>query len=514
MKSATFKVLVPAVAAAIALAGCTGAPAPSGSATAAGPVSDTLRINWGSFPLSWEPGSNAMQPGHFRLPYETLLNRTHSGEILPGLATDWEMGEGAMSITLTLREGVLFHDGEPFNAEAVKTNIEYVTEVVGGQFGGPFAAVLESVEVVDDYTITINFTRPFGTATALLSDQTLPIGSPAAIADGSIATHPVGTSPWAYDPERSVEGTSMFFAQFADYWGELPPFANIEMVAIADDTAATAAVLSGEIDVTDVEAESLPLVEASPDVAFYEYAALRNAVIFFARGAGQPLEDVRVRQALCYSLDMEAYGELDPLIYPGTQHFLEGEPGYNPEITGYPHDLERAEELLAEAGNPTVELVFPAAPFNKQQVEVYADSFNQLPGVNVTVQELAVPEFVSTWSSGQFPLGIGSLRQVTPADWYNAWFSPRTPSNPSGAASPELLALVEAAQQAAPGPEQNEAWAAVMKQISDEALACGHTVAGQAIAYNTTRVTDVMPTEIAAAEPNLIDYHKVRPVNG
>jgi len=496
--------LVATVATSLALTGCSG----GGGAAPAG--DDTLTINIGGFPLSWAPGSNAMQPGHYRLAYETLLNRTREGEIQPMLATEWEFGEGARSITLTLRDDVVFHDGTPFNADAVKTNIEYVA-ANGGQYGGPLNAALAGVEVIDDTHVTINFTRPYGTFTTILSGQTLPIGSPAAIADGSIEKIPVGTSPWAYDAEQSVEGTSMFFAQFEDYWGELPPMTNIEMVAIPDDTAAVAAVLNGEIDVTDSEFEQTTLVDASDNAEWYQYAALRNNVTFLVRGPNDPLGDVRIRQALCYSLDMESYASLDPTIHAATQHFVEGEAGYNPDIEGYPYDLEKAEELLAEAGNPTLNLTFPATGFNKQQVEVYAEYFNQLPGVTVTVQELPVPEYVSTWQGGQYPMGIGSHVQLNPADWYGTWFSPQTPSNVSKYTSPELTALAGKAQGTAPGPDQAAAWADVMKQISDEALACGHAYVDQVIVYNTNTVADVQPTEIAAWEVNLIDYRTVRP---
>jgi peptide/nickel transport system substrate-binding protein len=498
--------LVATAAATLVLTGC----APGGDEPAA-QGDDTLTINWGGFPLSWAPGSNAMQPGHWRLPYESLLNRTREGEIQPNLATEWEFGQGAMSITLTLRDDVVFHDGTPFNADAVAANIDYVANVVGGQYGGPFKAALAGTEVIDDTHITINFTRPYGTATTLLSGQTLPMGSPAAIADGSIETAPVGTGPWAYDAEQSVDGSTMFFAQFADYWGEVPPMTNIELVAIPDDTAAAAAVLSGEVDVTDLEPEGFTLVEGSDTVDSYEYAALRQSMMMFSRGPDDALADQRVRQALCYAIDQDAFTALEPTTHIATQHFIEGEQGFNPDIEGYAYDLDRATELLEEAGSPTIDLTVASTGFVKTQLEVYVDSMNRLPGVSITIQELAVPEYVSTWSSGAYAMGIGSQSQLNPADWYSTWFSPFTPNNPSKYTSPELNALASAAQQTPPGDAQDEAWAAVMAQISEEALACAHAVVDQIISYNTDAVADVQPTEIAGWEINLIDYRAVRP---
>ncbi|MEL5991797.1 ABC transporter substrate-binding protein [Microbacterium phosphatis] len=491
----------------LALTGCSGGSASDDTAAATDPNA-TLRVNWGIFPETWAPGSQSMEPGYMRVPYETLVLREADGTILPNLATEWEFGEGATSLTLQLRDDVLFHDGTPFDAEAVKTNLEYVRDVVGGQFGGPLGAVTDVV-VDDDYTVTFQFARPWSTFLDLLSQRNLPIGSPAAIEDGSIETVPVGTGPWAYDEASSVPGTRIGFTKFDDYWGEFPPFANIQLYAIPDDTAASAAVIGGEIDVTDTEDEELPRLEADPSVEYFEYNAIRNNVVFFDRGEGGVFEDPTVRQALCYAMGPQVEADLRG-GEPQSQHFVEGEPGHNPDITGYgaDADLDKALELWDEAGNPTIEAVFPAAPFNKGQIEVMAEQMNELPGVNITVQELAPPQFISTWNSGQYPLGLGNHAQITPADWYGAWFSETAGGNPAKVASDELKELATAAQQG--GGE--EAWAAVTKQIADEALTCSHMVGFELIAYNTTTVANVEPAT-QGWEQNLIDYRTIAPAS-
>ncbi|QTX04424.1 ABC transporter substrate-binding protein [Agromyces archimandritae] len=505
-KSLLLRALVPLSAAALLLTGCT-----SGSDTSkAAESAETLRVNWGTFPESWAPGAQSMEPGYMRVPYETLVLREFDGTILPNLATEWEFGEGATSLTLTLRDDVTFHDGTPFDAEAVKANLEYVRDVVGGQFGGPLKAGVSGVTVVDPTTVTFEFTRPYGTFLDLLSQRNLPMASPAAIADGTIETHPVGTSPWAYDESESVEGTRMFFGAYEDYWGEAPGFPNIELYAIADDTAATAALLAGDIDVTDTETDELPRLDAAPNAETFDYPAIRNNITFFDRGQGGVFADQKVRQALCYAMDASVVAELGG-GNPENQHFLEGEFGYNPDITGFSADLAQAEKLLAEAGNPEISAEIGAAPFNKQEITIRAEQMNELPGVNITVQELTMPQFLSTWNSGQYALGMGNNPQITPADWYGAWFSETALANPSKYASDELKALAGAAQQTRGGtPEADEAWQAVMKQISDEALSCSHFASNEIIAYNTDTVTDVQPA-IQAWEQVLIDYRAARP---
>ncbi|MCB1274510.1 MAG: hypothetical protein KDB25_09005 [Leucobacter sp.] len=510
-KHTVIKSVVPLGIAGLLLAGCSGTSGTGdngGSSQTA--VSDTLRANWGGFPESWEPGSQAMEPGYMRVPYETLTLRESDGTILPFLASEWEFGEGAKSLTLKLQEGVKFHDGTDFNAEAVKANVEYVRDVVGGQFGGPLSAV-EAIEAVDEHTVEFTFSRPFSTFLALLSQRNLPMGSPAAIADGSIKTHPVGTSPWAYDESKSVSGTKMFFGEFADYWGEKPGFANIELYGIADDTAASAALMSGELDVTDTELEELPRLESAGNIGTFDYPAIRVNVNFFDRGEGGMFADQQVREALCYAIDDNVVANLSEDRRAETQHFIEGEYGHNPDIVGYSGNLERAKEIWAGLGNPTIKAEMPAAPFNKQEITVRAEQMSQLPNVTVTVQELTAPQYFSTWNSGQYPLGLGNNAQITPADWYGSWFAEQAPLNPSKTVSKDLAATAGAALAAGGAPEAEEKWEAVMKQISDEALACSHSVNLETIAFNEDRVTDVNPA-IQSWEQNLIDYRAVRPV--
>ncbi|UOQ59697.1 ABC transporter substrate-binding protein [Leucobacter rhizosphaerae] len=504
------KSLIPLSIAGLLLSGCSGGGSGSGGGSSSTPSSDTLRVNFGGFPETWAPGSQAMEPGYARVPYEMLVIREKDGTILPNLATAWEFGDGATSLTLTLRDDVKFHDGTDFNADAVKANFEYVANVVGGQFGGPLKAGVASVDVVDDQTVTFNFTRPFGTFLDLLSQRNLPMGSPTAIADGSIETHPVGTGPWAYDPEKSVEGTSAYFGAFADYWGEEPGFPNIDLYAIPDDTAATAALLAGDIDITDTEVAEIPRIDAASNAEWFDYPAIRNNVTFFDRGPGGVFEDQRVREALCYAVDNDVVANMATDLEAANQHFTEGEPGFSEAITGTNGDLDEALKIWEELGNPELKAEIPAAPFNLQQVTVRVEQMNQLPNVDITVQEVTPSQFFSSWNGGQYPLGVGSHGQITPADWYGGWFSAQAPVNHSGFVSEELQAAASAAQQAGGTPEAEELWQNVMYQVSEERLSCSHLVVLESIAYNTDTVANVGPG-VQAWEQNLIDYRAVTP---
>jgi peptide/nickel transport system substrate-binding protein len=506
------RTLISAVALALVVGACSGNDAEEGesgppaesegtSGTVPGSV---LRVNWGGFPENWAPGAD-MEAGSMRVPYENLVALGDGGEILPVLATEWEQTDEAL--TLTLREGVTFHDGTPFDAEAVKVNIETI-KGTPGPYSGPFQ-VVDSVEVVDPLTVRLNLTQPTPSLLTTLSTRAAPMGSPAAIEAGTIAQAPVGTGPWAYDEAASVAGTRMAFGPFEDYWGEKPGFETIQIVAIPEDNAASAALVSGEIDLTDTEVNQFSTLDAAPNVERMSYLAIRNNPIFFDRGPGGMFEDVAVRQAVCYAIDTEVLAELEPDWKVRTQHFAEGEQGYNADIEGYTHDLAQAQQLYDGAGNPPVQAEMLAAPFNERQMQVYAEQVGEI-GMEISVQGAPPPQYFSEWNSGRYPIGLGGNDELTPYDWYSAWFAADAPGNPSGVESPELKEAADAAIAAGNAAEADDLWAEVTKIISDEALTCAHVAGEELLAWNTDTVTGVdEPSQ--PWETNLVNYRDLRP---
>ncbi|WP_198653787.1 ABC transporter substrate-binding protein [Actinocorallia populi] len=490
-----------AVVAALALAGCSGG-SDSGSS---GSASDTLAVNWGGFPESWAPGAE-MEAGYMRVPYENLVALDRKGEIQPVLATEWE--QDGTELTLKLRQNVTFHDGTAFDAAAVKANIEAIQQSTG-PYAGPMK-VIKEVEAVDAHTVRFTLTEPSPSLLTMLSTRAAPMASPKAIAAGTVARHPVGTGPWAYDPASSTQGTRMAFKSYPRYWGGADGvgFKNIELYAIPDDNAAAGALLSGEIDVTDTEVPMLDQFKGTP-VKTFTYPAIRNNPMFFDRKPGGAFADVNVRRAACYAINTQELAQVEPDWKPRTQHFAEGESGYNASIPGYPHDLAKAKELMAQAGNPSVSVEVVAAPFNQRQLQIYGAQLEKI-GIKVKVQVAPPPQYFSTWNSGRFPLGLGGNDELTAYDWYHAWFAADAPGNPSGVESAELKAAADEAIEAGTSDEAGELWGEVTRIVSDEALTCGHVAGEEIVAWHSDRVDGAAaPTQ--PWETNLIDYKSLKP---
>lgn len=482
----------------VAMVGCQGSESSSTE-------DSTLSVNYAGFPESWAPGAE-MEPGYQRVPYENLVALNSEGEVSPVLATDWEQTD--TELTLTLREDVTFHDGTPFNAEAVKTNLEFVRDG-DGPYSGPLQ-VIETIEAVDEHTVRLALTEPTPSLLTTLSTRSAPMASPTAIEEGTVTENPVGTGPWAFDSEASTQNTRTF-QQFDDYWGgsDSVDFATIELNAIEDSNTAVGALSSGELDILSVEPQALERVEGSAGIESLSYPAIRNNVVFFDRGPGGVFEDADVRRAACYAINTDALPDATADITPSDQHFAEGEPGYNPDVNSYSQDLDRAEELLEEAGNPDLSVEAMAAPFTESQLQIYASQLSEA-GIEMDVQVAPPPQFFSEWSSGQFPMGMGSHDELTPYDWYKAWFAADAPGNPAGVESDELAEAAEAAIDAGTSEEADELWAEVTGIIADEALACAHATSEETIAWSSERVQGVeAPTQ--PWEPNLINYTELSP---
>lgn len=505
-KSAVVKTAAAFAVASLMLSGCS-AEAPNDSDNSTGTTTDaTLRINFGQFPESWAPGQE-LEGGVLRIPYETLLAPGKDGTPTEFLATDYELTDGAL--TLTLREGVTFHDGTPFDAEAVKANVEYVKSGATA-FAGAFQTVV-SVDVLDDYTVRLNLSSPNPSLPTTLTTRALPIASPAAIADGTIAQAPVGTSPWAYDESASILGTKMSFPAFDGYWGDEPGFANVELYAIDESESAAAALVAGDLDVSDVEIESLPRFEGT-DIDTLQYPAIRNNLFFFDRAPGGAFESVELRQAVCYAIDAQQMVDVTGEGEVATQHFAEGEVGYNPDITGYPTELAKAQELYAEAGSPSVNLEMVAAPYNAQQIEIFMTQAAELGDFAVSVQTLPPPQYNGEWNSGKYALGLSSNDELTPFEWYSAWFAADAPGNPSGLESEDLKSAADTAIAAGDTEESAGLWAEVTKIIADEALTCAHVRGVETLAWNTATVSGVnAPAE--SWEPKSVNYRDLIPAS-
>src|ERR687893_2350734 len=188
--------------------------------------------------------------------YDKLVDIDQEGEIVPMLAESYEVSDDGKVYTFKLREGVEFHDGTEFNAEAVKYNLDRYQEE--DSVRSTEVKPIESVDVVDEYTVRVTLSEPFAPFLAVLTDRAGIIASPKTIEEnnGRISKDPVGTGPFEY-VER-VRGDHITVEKNPDYWREgLPKLDKIIYRGIVDENVQYQNLQSGELDLID----QMPLVE-------------------------------------------------------------------------------------------------------------------------------------------------------------------------------------------------------------------------------------------------------------
>jgi peptide/nickel transport system substrate-binding protein len=286
--------------------------------------------------------------------YGTLYNALYdySGEdptqAAPLLAESDE--ETDTTLTIKLREGVMFHNGREFVAQDVVDNIERAKdEEIGHYLAAYFGPTVESTEVVDDYTVTITYTKPY----ALKRDDlaTLYILPQEAMAD--ITTNPVGTGPFKF--ASFAPGDRLELERFDDYFQEgLPYLDGVTVRVLPDAQARVANLLSGDVQMIEGLAESdvsSLMEDDAVQIAHTVEGGTWHTVVFNTRR--EPLDNKLVRQALNYSLDREKINQLAFFgLSPVTQSRYAPDNFwyYEPAATMYTFDLDQAKALLEEAG--------------------------------------------------------------------------------------------------------------------------------------------------------------------
>ncbi|MEA1854463.1 ABC transporter substrate-binding protein [Cytobacillus sp. OWB-43] len=289
--------------------------------------------------------------------FETLVEfGEQDTELHPGLATDWETSEDGLTQTLKLREGVKFHDGTDFNAEAVVFNFERWMAGNKEQFyyyNSQFGDKVDSVTAVDDYTVEVKLNTAIAPFYKNLAMSPFGIASPTAIVEhgDKFLENPVGTGPFKFQEWKRNDRITI--VKNEEYWDEgLPKLDSVIFRSIPENSARLNALASGEVDLIDgVNFSDVQQIEDNPDLQTFERPTMNVAYVGLTNTRG-PLQEKLVRQALNHAVNKEEIidafyaGAADPAVNPMPPVIS----GYNDEIEDYPYDPEKAKELLKEAG--------------------------------------------------------------------------------------------------------------------------------------------------------------------
>ena len=284
--------------------------------------------------------------------YDRLVTFDADLKLHPQLAERWEVAADGKSATFHLRRNVSFHDGSPFNAAAVKFNIERMLDPKRNTTNQPIWSPIAGADVVDNLTVRITTKEPYALLLNTLAHGSGAMVSPAAIAkngDDSMTQRPVGAGP--YMLETFTPGQELVLKAFPNYWGSKPKLDKIVFKYIPEPATRIAALKTGSVDLID--AVPPHLVQSLKQVSGLEVLAkpgLRpmGLAILTTR---EPYTDVRVRRALNHATPVSTIAEKVFFGYArASDSPLASNTAGHKTVGSYAYDPKRAEQLLKDAG--------------------------------------------------------------------------------------------------------------------------------------------------------------------
>lgn len=284
--------------------------------------------------------------------FDTLVSFDDSAQFRPMLATEWT-STAPNEWTFTLRQGVTFHDGTPFNADAVVYNVTRIT--TPGFQDYAFMAPVDHAEAVDEYTVKIITKSTYPTLPNLMSQFF--IVSPTAMEAGvdEFVKMPIGSGPytfvdWVPDDHVTLESNET-------YWGGAPTIKNVTWRVLPESSTRIAALQAGEIQVLkDLPSDQYDMIDGEDGLRAVEIRSVRTPYLRFfpdsPQGGGEPFKDKRVRQAFNHAINVDSIienllgGHAERMATTMTPEMF----GFDPAIQPYAYDLEKAKALMTEAG--------------------------------------------------------------------------------------------------------------------------------------------------------------------
>ncbi|KYK26592.1 hypothetical protein AYK20_03460 [Thermoplasmatales archaeon SG8-52-1] len=328
--------------------------------------------------------------------FDSLVEFDKNFKIIPALSESWN-NPNNLTWRFNLRRNVKFHNGYDFTAEDVKFSIDEIFI--------SFSSFIDNVIIVDNFTIEINTLLPYPTLLSKFA-QSFIVFSKKYIEETD-SDWPIGTG--AYKLVEYVENNYTKLERFSEYWDEKPSIKTVIFKLITDDEERIKQLESGNVDIIDYNVnESINQILKNDNIKLVKFAPLSTYLIGFDLRENNsygfpdgknPTSDLRVRKAIYHAIDIEPLinGPFQGLAIPATQFITPYIFGYNPEIERLSYDIEKARNLLDEAGygdgfDIEMDCITEMYDYNKENCRLIAEQLSEL-GININLNEMSSEEF-------------------------------------------------------------------------------------------------------------------------
>jgi peptide/nickel transport system substrate-binding protein len=351
--------------------------------------------------------------------YEALTRQDENGKVGPGLALSWSVAPDQRTWTFKLRPNVSFHDGSPFNAQAVKFTYDRLLNPATGSPRRSTLEMVESTAVVDDLTFRLVTKEPFAPLLAQLSAYNVYILSPSHVTKegANFSKTASGTGPFRLQSWQP--GEKLTVVRNDKYWGDKAKLDSVVFSVVPEDSARTLLLLSGQADVIS----ELPYVMVKKLGALDAVRVVRKpgyrTIYIGMNMAVPPFNDIRVRQAVGYAINKPALvqgvlsgigtlgGSLESSVIEGTAK----------ELPPYPYDPAKAKKLLAEAGLPngfSTDFMVPTGRYNMdRQVGEAIQGQLAAVGIKVNIQSPEFGAYLAALNKGKVPMFLSGKGSPT-----------------------------------------------------------------------------------------------------
>ncbi|MFA9557717.1 glutathione ABC transporter substrate-binding protein [Evansella sp. AB-rgal1] len=352
--------------------------------------------------------------------FETLVYLDENAEPQPRLATNWELIDDT-TWHFDIREGVKFHDGSDLNAEVVKATFDRLIDPEIGSAGAFLLGSVDTIEVVSDYVVEINLKYPFGPfinhlahgSTAIMSGEIIAADAEA-VANGEdidsyISSNPMGTGPFKL--EKRTPGDETVLTKNEEYWGDPVALNSITYKVVPEVDTRIAELQTGAVHIADaIGPQNVNRVNDIADVSVLEEESTSINFVGFNTQV-EPFDNPLVRQAITLAIDQQEivegiyYGTSVPAVGPIPPAVF----GFDPNIEGLGYDMDKAKELMAEAGYADgFEVTLKTNHENTQRMDIaiYIEYALSELGITVNVEGMEFGAFVDDAAGGNTEMFI------------------------------------------------------------------------------------------------------------
>jgi peptide/nickel transport system substrate-binding protein len=435
--------------------------------------------------------------------YDSLIGTNPALQLIPALATSWETADPT-SLVLKLRQGVTFHDGTSFDATAVKFNLDRILQTPSSPRTSEITGV-ESVQVIDPATVKLSLKNPFSPLLAQLVDRAGMVLSPTAIQKlgDALAQNPQGAGSGPFKFVEWKKDDHITLDRNADYWrkdqsgGALPYLDRLIIRPIVDETQRFNSLRTGEIDFADTVAQKdVAAMKQDPSLTYVQIPAL-SFFGYYLNCAQEPFADIRVRQALAWSIDRQQIVDTVYFKIPVVSNGPIAPPQfpYDASFKPYSRDIAKAKGLLAQAGHPTVTftmLVTAGQTVQQQHAELVKDQIKDA-GFTLNIQQLDLPTISGALTKHDFQAAlIGWTGRLDPDGNTYTQFHTGGGNNYGQYTNPAMDQALDAARQTSDQGQRKTLYQQVNKLAADDApyVFIYHDMTGQ---YSTAKVKHFTP---------------------